>query len=139
MMKRKRVFWVRAIAIASATFLAGACESGGDGPSGPSGPGQLTVSVSTTGAGGAAFLLTVTGAGITNPVAANSGHLLYSNISGNTLRVAVIGSHTSGALLRFRVPDLAQASTYNATLNEVAGSDNNLQSTGNYTVTIPPP
>jgi hypothetical protein len=137
MMKRKRVFWAWATTIVCAAFLAGACETGG--PSGPSGPGQLTVSVSTTGAGGAAFLLTVTGAGITNPVAANSGHLLYSNISGNTLRVAVIGSHTSGALLRFRVPDLAQASTYNATLNEVAGSDNNLQSTGNYTVTIPPP
>jgi hypothetical protein len=135
MMKRKRVFWVWATAIACAAFLAGACETG-DGPSEPSGPGQLRVNVSTTGNAGAAFLLTVTGAGITNPVAVNTGHLLYEYISGNTLKVAIIGSHTSGALLRFSVPDVAQASSYNATLNEVAGSDNNLQSTSAYTVTI---
>ncbi|KPK82618.1 MAG: hypothetical protein AMS25_01865 [Gemmatimonas sp. SM23_52] len=136
-MKRKRVLWAWATAIVCAALLAGACESQ-DG-TGPSGPGQLTVSVSTTGAGGAAFLLTVTGPGITSPVAANSGHLLYPHISGNTLRVAVIGSHTAGALLRFSVPDVGQASSYNTTLNQVAGSDNNLQSGGDYTVTIPPP
>jgi hypothetical protein len=135
-MKYKRASWVAAAAIACGAFLAAACGGDGGGPTGLSGPGQLTVNISTTGSGGGAFLMTVTGSGITNPVAASSGDLFYSFASGNTLRVIVIGSHSSGPLFRISVPNVGQVSSYSVTLNEVAGSDNALQSTGSYTLTV---
>jgi hypothetical protein len=134
-MRTNRGYWAAAAAIAFATLLAGACSSDSGGPTGPSGPGQLTVNLSTTGSG-AAFLVQLTGSGITNPTAASSGDLFYSFASGNTVKIAVIGSHSSGALFRFSVPDVSQVSSYGVTLLEVAGSNNALQSTSGFTLSV---
>lgn len=98
--------------------------------------GQLTVEVQTSGSGGAAFLVTVTGDSIANPVAANASHRIDSFVSGRTMKAAVIGSVSSGPLLRFTVPDVNRSSQYSVTLNQVAGSDNALQATATYTLTI---
>jgi len=133
-MKIKRAGWVGLAMAAGIALFAAACSSS-DG-TGPSGPGQLTVSVTTTGSGGSAFLITLNGAGISNPVAAVSGHQVYSFASGNTVKVAVLGSLSSGSLLRFTVPDISQGTTYSVSLDQVAGSDNALQSSGDYTLTI---
>lgn len=132
-MTGKRGYSALTAALLIAAFLAGGC-SGTTEPSGPQ-PGQLTVNVSTAGSG-AAFLLTLTGSGITNPVAANSGHSLYTFASGNTLKAIVVGSLSSGALMKFSVPDVNQSGSYSVTLDEVAGSDNALQNSSSYSVTI---
>jgi hypothetical protein len=134
MMNDKRVHWVRASALVCALVLAAGCSKESTGPTVV--PGQLTVSVSTAGSAGAAFLVTVSGSGITNPVAGNASQRLYQMISGNTLKAAVIGSLSSGALLKFDVPDVNRASSYNVTLLQVAGSDNALLATGDWSVTV---
>lgn len=132
-MTGKRGYSALTATLLIAAFLAGGC-SGTTEPSGPQ-PGQLTVNVSAAGSG-AAFLLTLTGSGITNPVAANSGHSLYTFASGNTLKAIVVGSLSSGALMKFSVPDVNQSGSYSVTLDEVAGSDNALQNSSSYSVTI---
>ncbi len=132
-MTSKRGYSALAATLLIAAFLAGGC-SGTTEPSGPQ-PGQLTVNVSTTGSG-AAFLLTITGSGITNPVAASGGHSVYSFASGNTLKAVVVGNVSSGGLMRFSVPDVNQSGSYSVTLDEVAGSDNALQNISSYSVTI---
>jgi hypothetical protein len=131
-MIRKRVTWVAA-ALVSAVLSAGACSTSDDG-TGPSGPGQITVSVSSA-SSGSAFLLTLTGQGISNVAAVNGNHRIYSFAQSNTSqKVAVIGSLSSGDLLRFNVSDIG--ASYNATLSEVAGADNNLLPTGDFQVTV---
>lgn len=124
-----------ALVVVCASLLAGGCN--GDKIQDPDPqPGQLTVNVSTSGSAGAAFKLTVTGKDISSPVNVGSSHQLYTFASGNTLAAAVIGTVSAGALLKFSVPDVNQASSYSVTLNEVAGSDNALRSLGNFSVSV---
>lgn len=135
-MKTKRARWFWRLAITYAALLASACGGeDGTGPP-PALPGQLTVSVSTTGDPGAAYLLTLRGEGITSPEAANTGHLLYTSLSGDTLKVALIGTISNGDLLHFNVPDVNRASSYRVSLQEVAGSDNSLLPLSTFAATI---
>jgi hypothetical protein len=124
---------IAGVALAAAAWAAAACKDS-------TGPGtvrgQLAVELSSTGPTGAAFLVTITGDSIANPVAAQSGHKIYPYISGRTAKVAVVGSLSSGTLLRFTVPDVNRADAYRATLAEVAGSDNALLPTSAFTVTV---
>jgi hypothetical protein len=136
-MNRSHAFGIRrAFAILCVFAATWAC--GGDGATAPPAPepGQLTVNLATSGRGGAAFLVQVTGDSISNPTAANTNHKLYGSIEGNTLRLAVIGSAADGPLFRFHVPDVNAADGYAVTLEEVAGSDNQLRPTEDYTLTI---
>ena len=137
-MMSKRVFRIWALPVVCAAFLVGSCSSDGDDGTGPAAvqPGQLAVAVTTSGTAGAAFQLLVTGADIANPVQVGATHRLYTAASGDTLRAAVIAQVSSGELLRFSVPDVNQASSYNVLLQEVAGSDNALLSTGSFSVSI---
>ena len=134
-MNNKRNTFGRALSIVCATLLIGSC--GGDDGSGPPQPqpGQLTVSVSSASTGGA-FNLIVTGSSISNPAAAVGSHQLYTFASGDTLNAAVIGNVSSGDLLSFNVPDVNQASSYRATLLEVAGTDNALLSNSSFTLSV---
>lgn len=124
-MNDRRAIWIWSLTIISAALLTSSCGDDGTGPPPPL-PGQLTVTVSSTAGPGAAFLFRVSGEGITGPQAINSGHRLFTNLSGDTLTVAVIGSIADGELLRFDVPDVNRAASYKVTLQEVAGSDNSL-------------
>ncbi len=136
-MSIKRANWSLAAVVVSASLLAGACggDDDGTGPPAPL-PGQLTVNVSTSGGPGAAFKLTVTGEGIASPVKVGTSHQLYTFASGDTLKAALIGTVSTGELLKFSVPDVNQASSYRVTLNEVAGSDNALLSLGSFSVSV---
>ncbi len=133
-MNSKRGYWPLAATLLITAFLAGGCSSTTE-PAGPQ-PGQLTVNVSTTSSAGSAFLLTLTGSGITNPAAGNTGHQIYSFASGNTLKVAVVGNISTGALMKFSISDVNQSGSYSVTLTEAAGSNNSLQNVSDYTVTI---
>lgn len=117
------------LALAAALTWILACED-------TTGPvaGELTVRIE--GPAAAAYLLTVTGDSIAEPVAANAGHRIDSHVSGRTMRAAVIGSVASGPLLRFSVPDVNKSGDYTVTLNEVAAADNTLEPTSAYTLTI---
>lgn len=121
-----RAIGIWSLTIIAAAFLAGSC--GGDEGTGPAPPlpGPLTVTVSSTAGPGAAFLLTVTGEGISDPQAVDPAFQLYTNLSGDTLKAAVIGSIAAGELLRFDVPDVNRAASYRVSLQEVAGNDNSL-------------
>ncbi len=94
------------------------------------------MNLSSTGGEGAAFLITLTGTDITDPVAVNGGHRIYSFSSGSSVKVALVGSASSGDILRFHVPDVGQAGSYSARLDEVAGADNQLGVTGDFTLTV---
>jgi hypothetical protein len=50
--------------------------------------------------------------------------------------VALIGEHSSGALFKFSVPNIANVGNYGRILHEVAGTDNELLPNGNFVVTI---
>jgi hypothetical protein len=130
-MKLERALWAGATAIIGAALLITACQEN----IGPSPSGQITVDVSAAAGPGAAFQVMVIGEGISQPVVANPGDLLYSFASNDTVKVAVIGDHSSGPLFRFSVPDGSQASSYAVVLLEVAGSDNGLLSGTNFTLT----
>jgi hypothetical protein len=135
-MMMKQATRVSALAFACTALLIIACSESSTGPTQQ--PGQLTVSVSTSGSGGAAFLVTVTGNGITNPAAANSGHQFYQVASNNTLTAVVISPSaiTSGALFRFSVPDVNQAASYDVDLVQVAGTDNALLTASAFDVDV---
>ena len=60
---------------------------------------------------------------MTSPVA-SGGAQLYYDLSVGTLRAVVVGSSLSGAILRFTVPDVKQAATYLATVQEAANLAN---------------
>jgi hypothetical protein len=129
-MKLQRALWTGATAIICAALLVTACRKEATGPS----SGQLTVDVSAAAGPGVAFQVTVIGEGITQPVVASPGDLIYSFAAGDTLKVAVIGEHSSGPLFRFSVPDGSRASSYAVVLLEVAGSDNALLSGADFTL-----
>jgi hypothetical protein len=114
---------MRLLSTAAAALILGC---GGDGPTTPlqpqPEPGVLQVTLSSGTAVGA-VVLSVSGAGMTSPVA-SGGAQLYYDLSVGTLRAVVVGSSLSGAILRFTVPDVKQAATYLATVQEAANLAN---------------
>ena len=99
---------------------------GGDDSTGPPlqlpEPGLLRVTLSG-GSSVGAVVLTVTGSGITLPVP-SGGVSLHHDLSGGTLRAAVVGASLSGEVLRFTVPDVRQVAGYQVSLQQAAGNDN---------------
>ena len=76
-MRLQRTLRIGAAVIACAALPVAGCSTTefGTGPNG--GAGQLTVDVTAAGVPGAAFEVMVIGDGITNPVVASAGDLLY--------------------------------------------------------------
>lgn len=120
--------WVLGFAIIS---LVGCGDS-----TGPNGPGQLTVTLSSTAGPGSAFLVSVVGEDVTRPVAAVGGQAVYSSVEGNVAKVAVVGTVGSGPLFKFSVPDVSRVESYSVRLQQVAGSDNRLLFTGDFSLEI---
>ena len=97
-------------------------------------PGELQVTVYGAGAVGG-VVLTVTGPAIGSPTAP-AGATLYYDLSGGTLHAVVVGSSMSGQVLRFPVPDVRDASQYQASLQQVAGTANQPLTVGGYSATV---
>jgi hypothetical protein len=120
--------------------LAATACTGGDGggtpPTQPE-PGVLTVNLTTPNPDDRALVVEVTGPSISAVTAANAAYVVHSRAPGaSSVRVAVFGSLGSGALLRFQVPDVNQASAYSATVVEVADAANALRATAGYTAAV---
>lgn len=124
--------WRAAALLLCAVLLPNGCKDS----TSPGGPGQLTVTISGSAGSGAAFLVTLSGQDVSDPVAASDGHLVYSLSSGGTTRVAVIGQVASGALFKFTVPDVGQARDYTVHLEQVAGADNRRLATSDFSLAV---
>ena len=113
------------VALATVVFMAGCGgnDATGPQPSPQPQPGQLRVTVVPTAGSTGVVVLHVTGPSITSPTA-GGGASLYHDLSGGTLRAAVVGTSLSGEVLRFSVPDVQGVSDYGVTVEQAAGNDN---------------
>jgi hypothetical protein len=72
-----------------------------------------------------AVIVTVTGpAQVSAARSADPAHLVQWRAQGTTLRAAVFGNDLTGPVLRFTVPDVAQAARYRATVVEAVDAAN---------------
>jgi len=110
----------------AALAVLGACDKEPSGPPAPV-PGTLTVSLTAPGSAARAVMVTVSGPeAITAVESANPAYVVHSRGSGTTFRAAVFGTLSSGALLRFSVPDVGKAASYAVAVMEVADAENRI-------------
>jgi len=125
---------LRTLAGVLAVLVGGGCSSDSSGPV----AGTLTATVATANQDGA-MLLDISGPNI-GAVTAGSAAVQYVAtrvVNATTVRIVVAGSLASGALVTFAVPDVNAASSYAATVVEVADRQNQLRSRLNeYTLSI---
>jgi hypothetical protein len=114
------------LALLAAALLAGCTDRGPI--TEPAQPGVLVATISTPHADDRALMLELAGAGITAVEAASSGYTLHVRSAGQLHRVAVFGDLQSGALLRFRVPDVRSRAAYTVRVLESGGPENALRS-----------
>lgn len=109
----------RFLAVAVAALAVAATGCGSDRPVGPE-AGELTVVYAAGSQSAGALLLTVTGGEIQQVESIGGQEVQFASMAGGGVRVVVLGSISTGDLLRIRVPDVARASSYSARLEQVA-------------------
>ncbi|WKW11350.1 hypothetical protein Strain138_000593 [Pseudogemmatithrix spongiicola] len=122
--------WRRGLALGAAVALIGSCAE----PTAPQRPvaGALQVTWTTPHVDDRSALLRVvlpSGLSATGLDGATPGIEVFHRQSGDTLFIAAFGELASGALLRFEVPDVRQASRIAATIVEVGAADDALRTT----------
>lgn len=91
-------------------------------------PGVLRVGLASPAAREGAVLLRITGPAVpTDVTATQPGLVAHVRQVNGASTVALFGVVGPGELLQFRVPDVLAASSYQATIQEVAGEDNALR------------
>lgn len=98
----------------------------------------LTVDLPSSHGDEGAILFTISGGPVDSVEAA--GYTLYSaRIDPNTRKVVVTGNLSNGALARIRIPDGRQASSYSATVSQVAVRSTYAErDPSSYTLTVAP-
>ncbi len=125
----KRLRWHPIAAATVALAVSVACGDG-DGVTAVPVPGTLVLSLTSPNSDDGAILLSISGGGITAPTVASTSHVLFSRLTGTTsINAVVVGNITAGPLLRFDVPDVGEASSYNGAVTEVADRANALRTT----------
>ena len=111
-----------------AVTLLGSCGDGQTGPKVPV-PGALTFELQTPNAQEGALLIQLSGPGLTAAAVSTTGssNQAFARMSGSALKIAVFGTIPAGPVFNIRVPDLARASEYTATVTEVSDTGNNLR------------
>jgi hypothetical protein len=110
---------MRRIWLGSLAALLAAAACGGDGGPNPVG-GDLLVSYYQGGPEPGAMLLTISGGAVSNVVAVGSQQVSFASPLSATTKVVVIGTFTTGDLLRIHVPDLSLSANYRVRLEQVA-------------------
>jgi hypothetical protein len=122
----KRLAWIVAI---------GAALACGDSPT----PGILKVNLTTpSGGGDAAILLTVSGPGVLMSAAPGAGLRLFKQQLGATNHFALTGTLGGGTILTIEVPDIGKASSYTATIQQVATTTYQLRGLTGYSLKVAP-
>jgi hypothetical protein len=102
-------------------------------------PGILKVVLTTPNSGGdAAMLLTVSGPGVLLSAAPVAGLRLFTQPLGVTNHIALTGTLGAGTILTIEVPDLAKASAYTATIQQVATPTYQLRGLTGYSLKVTP-
>lgn len=108
-------------------ILALAVACGDDGPTAPT-PGTLVISLVTPNADDGAMLFTLAGGTIEDPRPIDGAHTFFFRRDGTSAIVALcVGDLAAGPLIEFDVPDIGKASSYSATVTEVAGTSFDLR------------
>jgi hypothetical protein len=137
-MLRKKLFIGLLMSAVSAVGLV-ACGGDGNGDLSPTGPtaGTFAVTLSTPNADDGAIVFRVNGPGITQITNGNPAHYMHFDQAGSAITVVIVGDLEDGTLLTFRVPDVDAASSYGATVLEVADRTNELRgSVGTYGLSV---
>jgi hypothetical protein len=98
---------------------AGAC-SGENGGQPPVQAGDLLVSYYQGGPEVGAMLLTVTGGPVQNVTALSGQQVGFASPFAGTTKVVVTGTLSTGDILRLRVPDVSQSTSYTVRVDQVA-------------------
>src|SRR5690349_20758587 len=102
-------------------------------------PGDLTLKLSlTTSTDDRAMVVSISGPEAIGAIAsASPGYTVFGRANGTTAKVAVFGTLTSGALVKFAVPDVNRVSEYTGSVAEVSGPANELRNhLSGYSVTV---
>jgi hypothetical protein len=106
------------LVLAAFALAATAACAGGDG--GPSNPGDLLVSYYQGGPEPGALLLTITGGPVEDVSGLGGQQVSFSSPFEGTTKVVIAGTLSNGDLLRLRVPDVDQATSYTVRVDQVA-------------------
>ena len=123
-------------ALVALVLVAPACSDS----TAPPEPGEVVVRLVSPNAGDAAAVLTLTapaGVSITGFESGSGELAAFHRTTGTTTRIAVFGPLSNGAVARFMVPDVRDASKYVVQLVEVADESNALRaSLAGYSVSV---
>ena len=116
--------------------LAATVACGSDSTTGPT-AGTLTVSLTTPNADDGAILLTVSGPDMTQIAVEDTSLYVRYAQDGTTVTAVLVGDLLGGPLVTFHVPDVDAASSYSATITQVADRSNVLRgSLTGYALTV---
>ncbi|MGE0354735.1 MAG: hypothetical protein AB7I33_06105 [Gemmatimonadales bacterium] len=96
-----------------------ACGGGDNGGGNPPVPGLLTVSLSSAPSNPGAIMFTVSGGQI-DAVTTGSYPTYQTTLNSTSRRVLLTGAITTGSLVQIQVPDINKASSYTASIQQVA-------------------
>ena len=119
--------WIVAMVSVVGALAAVACTDD-SGLGTPPHSGTLTVRLITPHDDDGALTFELTGPTVESPVAADASlRLFVRGVDASTVRGAVIGTLTDGAMLTLQVPDVGAAAGYTARVLEVADRENALR------------
>lgn len=87
-------------------------------------PGELVVSLRSTGPALGAVRFTVSGGAIAQVTAADPSVTIFTSTTGGDVTVVAIGATLNGALVRLRVPDVRNVSSYRTEIAELVDTEN---------------
>ncbi len=116
-------------------LVLGAAQSCEEGTGPVAGVVNVNLTTPNSGADGAIFL-TVTGPAVLTSATAGPGLRLFSQPFSTTNHFALTGTLTTGTILQIGVADVGKASSYVATIRDVAASNHQLRPVGGYLLTV---
>ena len=102
-------------------------------------PGDLTLKLSLpSSSDDRAMIVSISGPEAIGTIAsASPSYTVFGRANGTTAKVAVFGTLTSGAMVKFAVPDINRVAEYTGLVTEVSGPANELRSQlAGYSVTV---
>jgi sRNA-binding carbon storage regulator CsrA len=93
-------------------------------------PGELVVTLRSSGAPLGAIRFTVKGANIAQVTAADPSITVFTTSADDEVSIVAIGATLQGALVRLRVPDVRKMSSYRTEVVEMVNTENQAVAVG---------